>query len=725
MAAVVQRLRTDAAFRLMDAVSYYGRGWSLTLLAALAVVLGCALHKKRLSEAGVLSLFGLVLATVAVHLVKHLAGRPRPRLLEHMYAFSGPNLRAGLEGLDSFPSGHAVSTFAIAAIVGHCYPKARWWLGASALTISFSRVFVGAHYFSDVVAGSLLGLLCGSFLVRLSDRALGLYERIERQRQHLFLGATILAISGIVFFYRLGAFSLFDVDEAVFAQAAREMLATGDWLTPTYNGTPRYDKPILIYWLMSASFALFGESEFAARFWSASAGCALVLATFLFARAAAGLRCALFSSLILMTSLEVLLLTHLAITDMVLTLFIAASSYGFYCALQRYPEPPSCKWAMLGWAAAALAVLTKGPIGILFPLASSALFIWRARLSAGWAALRPLPGSALFCAIALPWYAAESFVTGGEFPRVFFLAHNVARYLSVNSGHQGPWYYYLIVIAVGFLPWTVFLPASLRAAWRCDPRAADDQNRLPAFLLCWIGIVLIFFSLGQTKLPNYVAPLFPALSIAVGWWADRFLFTRRERARLAACVGCATALSLGIFFVLAQFRLDRLMSALGSARHGLSLDLGWAPLFLAFASAAAASAFLFLLRARSPADGFAAIAASTMIFSFGLFEGLLPRVAAHLQEPLRAVTKIAAQTARPEDTLIVFGLNRPSVLFYARRPVTILRRQDINALEARLKSPERSLVITSSALARTMIGVHTIAERNGYVVLSNQNVALR
>ncbi|MGH7844615.1 MAG: phosphatase PAP2 family protein, partial [Candidatus Binatia bacterium] len=532
----LQPLRTEWGTRVMDGISYYGRGWSLTFLGALLFLLGFLVRKKKWMDAGLLSLDALLISSLVVQLVKHLTGRPRPRLLEHAFTFHGPYLRAGMEGFDSFPSGHAVTTFAIAAILARGYPRARYFLYGAATVVSFSRIYLGAHYLSDVVAGALLGILCGRLIMLYAGRLL---ELAQRTSQELLIGGALVILTAILFFHQLGAIPLFDVDEAVFAESTREMLETGDFLTPAYNSTPRFDKPILFYWLMSSAFALLGVNELAARFWPALAGCGLVGITFLFARAIAGLRCALLSALILTTSLGMMVLSRLAITDMVLTFFLTASVYGFYLALHDYTGPRSVSWASLGWVAAALAVLTKGPIGILFPAAIVALFIWLSGHSQQWSSLRIRTGMAVLCLILLPWYVAEAYVTEGEFLRVFFVKHNVLRYLSVNSGHKGPWFYYLVVILIGFLPWSAFLPAALGAAWKYRSQATggNRERSLPFFLLLWAAVVLVFFSLAQTKLPNYVAPLLPVLSLLVGWWCDLFLLNEPGRSARFSAIG--------------------------------------------------------------------------------------------------------------------------------------------------------------------------------------------
>jgi membrane-associated phospholipid phosphatase len=704
--------------RIMEAASYYGRGWSLAILSLLLVVLGILLKKPAWTKTGVVSLHSLLLSTFVVQLLKHLAGRARPRLLESAFMFAGPSWSAGVAGFDSFPSGHAISTFALAVILARSFPGGKFFFYAAALLVSYSRVYVGAHFLSDIAGGAILGILTGHLSLFHTGRLVEFTARLE-QNKKLVAAAAVVALAAVIFFHQLKAVPLFDVDEAVFAEATREMLETGDLITPTYNYAPRYDKPILFYWLMAAAFSVFGTNEFAARFWPALAGSALVAMTFGFAHAAAGLRFALVSALILATSVEMIALARLAITDMILTFFIAASLYGFYLALTNSDGAHSGRWSLIGWAAAGLAVLTKGPIGILFPLAIVSIFIaasgkFRARF-----ALRPAIGVGLFSLIALPWYAIETWITNGAFLEAFLGKHNVERYLSVNSGHEGPWYYYLIVILAGFFPWSAFLPAAVKSAWK------ERRDDLPLFLLIWIAAVLVFFSLAQTKLPNYIAPLLPPMALLVGWWLDRHVLNEFPRgARAAALGGAAASLVVAAGASLSYIFMESLQARFVASAE-IALDLGRFPLFVAALFVAFAVAFFFGAKAATAIKGFAALAVSTIVFAFGLIDGLLPSVSWHLQEPLRALSINAAGRLEPGGRLVVFGLNNPSILFYARRPATIIGRDDFAALKENLNRAEPVLVITRFSLLEKVSGQATLypIERQGnYVLASNRPV---
>jgi 4-amino-4-deoxy-L-arabinose transferase-like glycosyltransferase/membrane-associated phospholipid phosphatase len=713
----------------MEWTSHYGRGHPLALLCALHLVVGLLLKKKNWLETAGLSLYSLALSSLSGQILKHLIGRTRPRLIEQGLAFGGPSLSAGVTGFDSFPSGHATSTFALAVVLTRAYPAGSPLFYMTASVISFSRLYLGAHFLSDVIGGVLVGLWAGRFIVNQQPRILKINERVEHRAKGLFAATGVLLLAVLLFFYNLKAVPLFDVDEAVFAETTREMLETGSFITPIYNYSHRYDKPILIYWLMASAFAVLGTNELAARFWSALAGCGVVLLTFFFARAVSTLRVAALSAIILTTSLEMLVLSHLAITDMVLTLLIAASLLGFFLALHQKESSRQTLWALLAWIAAAGAVLTKGPIGIIFPASIVLIFLWFSGGGReGMRRLRPRAGVALFLSLTLPWYVAASWTTKGEFLRVFLVHHNVMRYLSVNSGHDGPWYYYLLIVALGFLPWTAFLPASLRSAWRhkiVTSQGGRERN-LPIFLLLWIFGVLLFFSFSHTKLPNYIAPLFPALSLLVGWWWDRVLSGQEEEKsiRFSAILGGVAALILILSLVALPF-VAKDVQANFSSHPGFTVpgDLRAIPFFLAATVALAAAGFFVVLRKEKSLEGFGLIVVGAVFFSFVLFEGLLPKAGSYLQEPLRILALSASNRLKPGEPLIILGLNKPSLLFYAKRPAIMIGAADLPKLRESVSQPQRRLIVTSVSLSDRLaddIRLYPVEREGTYILLSNR-----
>lgn len=319
-----------------------------------------------------------------------------------------------------------------------------------------------------------------------------------------WLLALVVALS---FFWQLGAVPLYDLDEGAFTEATREMLASGNYITPHKDGEPRYDKPVLIYWLQAASARLFGLDEFALRLPSALAATLWVLALWSFVRARLDAPTATVAALVMALSLQVSLIAKAAVADALLNLFISLAFFEIY----RYyldPEPATNRrFVLRAYLWMALGFLTKGPVAVFFPVLVSLLFF----LSAGgldrWlrAAFAPL-GWLVFLLVAGPWYLAVYLDDGAGFFRSFFLEHNAGRFGGAMHGHAGFPGYYLVMLPLILLPftgWFLSLYKGLHTAWS-DP--------LDRFLWIWFALVFVFFSFSGTQLPHYLlygsVPLF-------------------------------------------------------------------------------------------------------------------------------------------------------------------------------------------------------------------------
>jgi 4-amino-4-deoxy-L-arabinose transferase-like glycosyltransferase/membrane-associated phospholipid phosphatase len=709
---------------LMKNVSYYGEGWSLALACALLVILGLVLGKGKWLHAGIIGLCALVCSALAVQLVKHVVGRARPSVAATPFLFHGFFPAAGLTGFDAFPSGHAVATFSLAVVLGRAFPKLRPLLFSLAFLICLSRLHVEAHFFSDVVAGAVGGILIGFCLLRFSTPILAFTSRWE-ERRGLVSAVAISTLAVFLFFHQLKAAPLFDVDEAIFAETAREMLATAQPIVPIYNGAYRHDKPILMYWLIGSAFTVFGVNELAARFWSALAGWGVVLATFLFVRSVTTTRCALLSALILATSFEFLIMTHMGITDIVLTFFLSSSLFCFFHALDGTRSARS--WPLAGWALAAGAVLTKGPVGLvlmLFPVALYGVVSGRARELAPRLALGS--GIVLFCVLTFPWYIAATLLTRGEFLEVFLWKHNVMRYLEVSSGHRGPWYYYVIVAAIGFSPWSAFLPGVLYGAWTTlrDRMRNDPDRPLVSFVLAWVFSVFVFFSLSRTKLPSYILPLFPALAILSGWWWNRVLAHGATEKSLRYCAALGGIFSLIYLVVLLASPLvltyiKTFPQVAPYFTEPLELQSGLTLL----AAGAAATAAGFLLTRRRKDTGLALLAASSVFSVIVIFDGVLPKIGNFMQAPLRDLAMQARKELGPDEPLILFGLDNPSILFYSHRRAIMLGSDEFEKLQQYLNRDQRSFIITNNSLAQQLdsqVALSPVAQRGFYLLASNR-----
>jgi 4-amino-4-deoxy-L-arabinose transferase-like glycosyltransferase len=321
----------------------------------------------------------------------------------------------------------------------------------------------------------------------------------------------LLAVAAAILvglFLNLGAMPLFDVDEGAFGEATREMLTRGDYVSTWLNGEPRFDKPILIYWLQSASVRLLGLDEFALRLPSALAACVWIAAIGLFARRFSDRGGGFAAAFLAATTAGVTVIGRGAIADALLNLFLTLSMFDIY----RYAADPHARpfWRRRAFLWIALGLLAKGPVALIVPGAASLLaFAVQRRLADWWRAVRDPVAWAILLAVALPWHVLEYGRRGDAFLAGFFMRHNVERFLSPLQGHGGSALYYLPTILVLLLPYSGLFLRTLGMLWHPrQPRAEP----LDIFLWCWFLFVLAFFSLAGTKLPHYLlygaTPLF-------------------------------------------------------------------------------------------------------------------------------------------------------------------------------------------------------------------------
>jgi len=292
----------------------------------------------------------------------------------------------------------------------------------------------------------------------------------------------------------LGVAPLFDVDEGAFAEASREMLASGDWGHTTLNGTDRFDKPILVYWLQAAAMAVFGINEWAVRLPSALCALATAWLVGLYAGRAWGQQARWPATFLLATSLGFVVIGRAATADALLNLLLALTGlrlWRFATGGQAADWRWACWWA--GWG-----LLAKGPVAVLVP--GAALLLWSLATDRSQRlrqALADWRGWLMLLGVAMPWYSYALWRHGPAFVDGFFLRHNLNRFSGPLEGHGGSLLYYLLVLPLLWLPWPLLLALLLR---RVRPLWHDHSLR---FLLLWAGFVLVFFSLSGTKLPHY------------------------------------------------------------------------------------------------------------------------------------------------------------------------------------------------------------------------------
>ena len=319
----------------------------------------------------------------------------------------------------------------------------------------------------------------------------------------------LFLFSAWVLFSNLGVAALIEPDEGRNAEIAREILVLRDWITPHYDFIPRLDKPMLFFDLVALSYSVFGISEWSARLPSALAALGCLLLTYFCSRSWFDRWTARWSALILLTSMEFFAFSRIVIMDMVLTLLVTAALCGFFLG-QRCVERGGGKLQfLLMYAALGAATLVKGPIGLLLP--AGVIFVYLI-FTKRWMLLRhmELPlGLALFFLVAAPWYILAEFRNPGYLQH-FVWEENVARFTTSEFQRGGAWYYFIVVLSAGFLPWTALLPTTIADLYK----RSLDRERL--FLILWIALPMLFFSLSSSKLSHYILPIYPPLAILVG-----------------------------------------------------------------------------------------------------------------------------------------------------------------------------------------------------------------
>ena len=328
------------------------------------------------------------------------------------------------------------------------------------------------------------------------------------------IAAALLAILAIVVAWDNLERPLANPDEGRYSEISREMAASGDWITPRLNGIKYLEKPPLQYWATALSFRVFGEGERAARLYVALCGLATMLIAGFVGWRLHSPEAGLFTILALFASPYFLGLGGVVTLDMGLTLWTTVTLGALLLAFgAAKDERERRRWLLAGWGAMALAVLSKGLVGIVFPAAALFFHVvltrdWRILVRLEW-----MRGPLVFLAIAAPWFIAVS-LANPEFPEFFFIHEHFTRFLTKTHRRVEPWHYFLPIVFAGFLPWMFALPAAAHRAWTSE----RDAGSFPALRLAllWAAFVIAFFSASGSKLPGYILPAFPALALVLG-----------------------------------------------------------------------------------------------------------------------------------------------------------------------------------------------------------------
>lgn len=504
-----------------------------------------------------------------------------------------------------------------------------------------------------------------------------------------------MSVATIVFFTNLGSAGLWDEDETLYASCAREMFQQDDWVVPRFNGKVFPDKPPLMFWTMMGGFALFGETEFAARFGSAVLGLGSVLLTYHLGRRLFRAEAGLWAGLVLGSTIIFTVSARAATVDCAMAFCTTLAMFLFVRGgMAGRAQLRGSAWTdWLTWvgiyACLAVAVLGKGPIGLLLPAASIGLFLlvtprpgsapreapptgqsrWRGWLlamvrpfapknflAAVWE-MCPLSGIVVLVLIALPWYILVDQRTNGVWVREFVENYNLRPFRQPFLGHSGPFFYYIPAILIGLFPWSVFLGPGLISLVR-QLRQRHPWSLGLTLASCWTGVFVVFWSIVTTKLPHYVVPAYPALALMVGCFLDRYLTNPSEVRsgwiRSAMITLVVVGLGIGIAVPIATRVFVPGEELLGLV--GLSLVIGGA-------------ACLVLVRRDQPRWAMAVFTVTSVVFVVSMFGPAAIRIAQHQNAP--GMIALIRSDCPGEHQLASYRFFRQSMVYYGQQPVEL------------------------------------------------------
>jgi 4-amino-4-deoxy-L-arabinose transferase-like glycosyltransferase len=567
----------------------------------------------------------------------------------------------------------------------------------------------------------------------------------------------------IAFWWRLGNTGLVDETEPLFAEAARQMDVTGNWVTPYFNGVTRFDKPPLVYWLMAIAFKMVGVNTWAVRFPSALAATVLTVMGFytLYRFAVTHSQrsrwlAAWLGAALMAFNLQTIAWARIGVSDMLLSGCMGSALFAFFLgyaegdrAIEPPPTPPilggfraehsqplqsppelgdlggvQSRWYLAFYLFTALAVLTKGPIGIVLPVLIIGAFL----LYTGhfWTVLKEMKlvrGGLLFLVITVPWYVLVIQANGEAYINSFFGYHNIERFSQVVNNHSAPWWYFFAVVPLSFAPWSIYLPiaiARLRfwnvAHWRAQPRT----HHLAPFALIWFAVIFGFFTIAATKLPSYTIPLLPATAILVALF---WIAPRPDRgAQISHIISILFAFLLAVGSLLSPRWLegDQDMPDLQVWVERLGMQHLAAGIWLGVAIVS----LVLLLRRQTHRLWIAQLIGFIAFLVMILFP-FTALVDAQRQQPLRQIATTITRVRQPRERLIMAGYRKPSLVFYTQSPFVFISEHDkVLPYLQRLKPNRRNrsvlLVIRTRKLQDTRLDpsqYQVITQSGGFQLL--------
>ncbi len=474
----------------------------------------------------------------------------------------------------------------------------------------------------------------------------------------------LLVVCFAAFWWRLGTLGLIDPDEPFYAQTAREMVQSGDWMTPQIYGEPQFEKPILYYWLIAASFKFIGETEFAGRMPATVFATILTLLVWWFGSKAWNARTGFLAALVMATGLEFCVMSRLMLTDVPLAAFIAGSVFCYWLAVREVEHRDKWMFWHLVWAG--FAVLTKGPLGSLVTIMATVAFsigTKRGHLFRGrgfwW-------GVVAYAVIVVPWYGAMFAWHAKPFWEEFFIRDNWMRVLVAEHPSNNHVWYYPGLLLLGSLPW---MPAVALTVWRAWGRLREDEAAF--FQWCWLLTSLVFLTICQSKIPSYAFYLFVPLGLLVGRTLDNLLehgFASAGERRLVIGFAVFQCALVGIFAALTLSDTSPLSTTtwLGEKAASLTRTLRpfEVPVLMVFACLLVS--LVFLLR-RSLSTWMLASSTASIALIVGALTSALKAVEA--ESSARPVAQMLMREREGDEPMLTGKFLARGVIFYTNTDI--------------------------------------------------------
>jgi len=486
----------------------------------------------------------------------------------------------------------------------------------------------------------------------------------------------LLAAFAVIWLYALGIRTLVPPDEGRYAEMAREMWASGDWITTRLNGIKYFEKPPLQTWMNALSFAAFGLGEWQARLWTGLCGLGGVLFTGYAARRVFGARAGFYAALALGSSLFWVASGQINSLDMSLSGMMTIALCSLLIAQRDDATPAEQRnWMLLCWAGMALAVLAKGLIGLVLPGAVLTLYSVLARDFAIWKRLHLGKGLLLFFAIATPWFVLVG-LKNPEQPHFFFIHEHWERFFLKTHHREGPWYYFLLLLLPGLMPWLGVAPQALVNGLKRVPGAAFQPKLM---LVIWAVFITFFFSYSSSKLPGYILPVFPAIAMLCATYLE-------NANRLNRMLAAGLLLVVGVAGLAAVPQMAQM-----AVRHPDERVLleAYQPWVLTAAIVAAAGGALALLHARQLRRDLTVL--TLAIAGFASVQLILTGFEPYgKMRAGKALAQKMLPELQPDTRIFSVGTYEQSMTFYLKRTVTLVDYWDEFTFGLR-QQPELSL----------------------------------